>query len=163
MFIRISDLDKIQKKHIIFDFFNAKRKGNAVKKFIVQNNEIVYFENEILEAKKIPKNVKDSMPHIPIFVVVAGENELVFQDINQTVNFLKLEDDKISKANFFELQEDDDILIYDNDLEDYNIVSIDELIIIDDNEKIDDLDQNCLSPYIIYTETGIIVNNFMLI
>jgi hypothetical protein len=164
MFIRISDVDDIQKQNVIFNFFNAKRKGNKVKKFKIRNNELTYFEEE-LETKKIPKFTKDEIPTFPIFIVIAGDSEIVFQDINNTVHFLKLEDNEIIKSTFFELEEDDDVLIYDDELNDYNIVSIKNLLIVDDDLKVQELDSAILSDYILYSnnESGIIVNNFLLI
>lgn len=160
LFLRTFDTINIQGHNEMISFDTHNRKWNDVIKVYLNDKFQLDYVVEELMAKMIPQSETDIFRVRPIYMIVTDFNTLVFQDPNNICNFLVLdENDLIVPTNFVNLTEDDEILIYNNDLQDYIIAGIRELMVIENDIKI----LNKLSDYIIYSEKGgLIINDFII-
>ena len=160
LFLRTFDTIKIQGDNEIISFDTHNRKWNKVIKVFFNNQFQLDYQVDELTAKMIPKTEEIVFQSKPIYIIVTNYNSLVFQDPNNICNFLVLDNNSlIVPTKFIDLTEDDEILMYNNDIQDYIITDIKELMVIQDDHKI----LNKLSDYVIYSENGgLIINDFII-
>lgn len=160
--IRVTDNAQIESVHgekIIFE--EANRKGNIVKKFKLNGNDVSFFD-EVLNVKMIPKQSQEEINSHPICVVETEGPSIVFQSIASHVKFIRINDD-----GFFELVDfcdlspnDDEILMYDELTEDYVLIPVSDVYIVNEIDPED----NPLSNYVLLSENGgIVINGIMVI
>ncbi len=180
LFIRISDYADIYTFNKPFKFLNNKRKGNIVKKFIIDKTiqgKIKIFEDE-LQSKMIPKKSINILKGHPIKTLVLCDGKTIsFQDIDCKVRFIIVNDEgEFEQVMFDELAVDDSILCYDEEDNDWYLNDIDLTSVVymsdeyedcfDEDDKDDDdyFDDVTLSNYIICSDNGgIIINGIMVI
>lgn len=183
LFIRISDYVDIYTFKKPFKFLNNKRKGNIVKKFIIDKtieDQIKFFEDD-LQSKMIPKKSINILKSHPIKTLVLCDGKSIsFQDIDCKVRFLIINDaGEIEQVTFDELAVDDSIICYDDEGNEWYLNDIDLTSIvymsdeyeekindedISDEEDDDFFDDVELSNYIICSDNGgIIINGIMVI
>jgi|GEM_PF-4251284 len=160
LFFRTKDDSNIQGVDGEINFNSHKRKGNVIVKPHLFKNTLSFY-NDDLTCKLIPKSEKDLFDRTDIYILKTQHTKIIFQDPNNTCNFLVLDDDgNIIPTKMHDLTEDDSILIYDNDLNDYDLSEVEKITIIDDSfSEIKDE----LSQYVIYSEKdGIIINDIII-
>lgn len=178
MFIRTRDTTKMYNekgKSISYDRHN--RKGNAVRQFKIENNDITFFDDENVLSKMIPKNDVKVFNDKDIKIIMVGGVILVYQEVPEVpVKFLVYNDeqDEITTIDFDDIEPDKtSILCYDEVLDDFwgaKVIAISTLKyehIPDENEEknnkqyLDEL--KTLSNYITYSEYGLILNGVLVI
>lgn len=172
LFLRTNDSAKIKNESGFISFENQKRKGNIVKKFSLEkpkgiNDEIYYLYQE-LQTKMIPKNSLNIINNHPIkLILTSNQNILVFQDIDCKAKFLTIKDENVQMKIFEDLNSNDDnILCYDETIDDWYLDDI-ELLSISYLNELNNYDEEFkdikLSKYILYSEYGLIINNIFVI
>lgn len=188
MFIRTRDTVKIfDENGNQFSFLNSNRKGNLVKKFVLDytNNKIESVSEE-LESKMIPKKQLSLFENKEIKIIItAGNDTLIFQDFKENpCKFVRQDDetDELSVIDFDEIVPDETEIICYNITKDVDffypskvemIFSIIFEQLINDEEDIQTVENNknfirelkTLSNYILYSEPrkGLILNNILVI
>lgn len=159
LFIRVSDAVEIKGVNDkIIQFSNKKRKGQIVKKFLLNRdeNEVKFFEEE-LTTKMIPAKLLDSMNERPIKILITQSgNILIFQDMDCRAHFLMQDPSsgKIKQITFDELiPEEDAILCYDEEDDDWYLDDVDQVFML---HNIDDDDE--ASPLISFLNSNIDVD-----
>jgi hypothetical protein len=185
LFIRINDNAEIAGENEIINFTKEKRKGNIVKKFILNkkhedtDDALEYFYEELI-TKMIPKKSMSLLENHPIKILTtSNENIIVFQDLDCKISFLTIDNfsGKIVPINFDDIiAQEDSILCYDG--EDWYLDDVDSTFIFyydgefDDCEledieselEADEFENMDLSNYIINSENGgIIINNIYIL
>jgi len=157
-----------ENKNIVFE--NENRKGNLVKKFNIDlSNYSINFLVENLETKMIPKKEIKNFDEIIIKILSTTLGSLIFQDLNNSCNFLIYDEDedKYIVSKFEDIQEYDSILCYDEITDDYCIAEVKEVFLYDsilDSEDNNPTREIKLSNYILYSENnGIILNNILIL
>jgi len=165
-----------EKGKLISDDRN-NRKGNAIRQFKIENNDIIFFDDENVLSKMIPKKDVKVFNDKDIKIIMVGGVILVYQEIPEVpVKFLVYNDeqDEITTIDFDDIEPDKtSILCYDEVLDDFwgaKVIAISTLKyehIPDENEEknnkqyLDEL--KTLSNYITYSEHGLILNSIMVI
>lgn len=172
LFIRTSDHAGIATHDGVIKFSKEKRKGNTAKKFYIQNNEIVFIEEELL-TRMIPKNSRFLLDENPIKIITTSiGNSLVFQDIDNSVSFLKINDETgiIEKVKFEDIVANEDAILCYDENSDWYIDDVESVLMIwgdtlNRHEIEDDFFNKIehFSDYIINSENGMILNNILII
>ena len=115
----------------------------------------------------IPKKSSDALNDHPVkLIMTSNQNIFVFQDLDCKARFLTYNNGTIEPKFFEELTNDESILCYDENTEDWylddvELLSISYIADLDlDDIEFKDIE---LSKYIIYSNNGIIVNNIFII
>jgi len=174
--IRIQDSDVIQYLDKQFSFNKQNRHGSSVTSFKINGGKIEYFD-AILETKMIPKKHVDCFNNIPFKMLKTdSKHSILFQDPNNTLQFLTYNDGWIQSTKFDDLTEDDDIIIFDENENEWALSGITEIKYYNtDFEKEEEHESTellltmfdglskSLSPYMIKLDSGMIVNNIFII
>lgn len=174
MYIRLEDKAEILTPDGTFNFENSKRKGNVVRKFNFKEEGFEFF-NEELKTKMIPKRDLERTNDQPIHVIITELGKVFsYQSFGKTVKLLTLDEEgKIIAQDADYFGEDDDIIIYDDedwaldtisdvfctDYEQMRLYQLNKLmngIVEKDSPNVYDL-----SNYIIASDSGIIINDIM--
>ncbi len=161
IFLRMSDHAEIlgcNKENIILGDEETKRKNNIALGFNYKFNGFEYHEEEV-KTKMIPKSDKELFQNHDFFLLETEHSSIMFQDIQQeSVFFVLNSEDEIQPTKITELTEDDTILLYDVDTEDYIYSEIERISFIEWSPEFDET----FSNYIIHSTNGLIINKFMI-
>ena len=174
--IRIKDTDNIQYKDKQHQYSKQNRHGAIVKSFLIVGGRIEFFDDK-LDSRMIPKKHDECFCNIPFKQIITdSKHSLTFQDPNNTLHLLKCEDGWIQSVNFDDITEDDDIIIYDENENEWAISGISEIkywntsIENEDYNKSSELQEEMfynmsksLSQYMISINSGLIINNILII
>lgn len=178
MFIRTRDTTRMYNekgKGISYDRHN--RKGNAIRQFKIEDNDISFFDDENVLSKMIPKKDVKVFNDKDIKVIMAGQSILVYQEVPEVpVKFLTYNDleDEILVIDFDDIVADKTaILCYDETLDDFWAAKVIANCTLkyehipDENEEKNNKqylnELKTLSNYITYSEHGIILNGVLVI
>ncbi len=142
-------------------YFSQKRKICEITK-VKENNtkcDFDYFVSEV-ETTNIPKNSKDEVKHIDVKIITTKMGrELIYQDFDNSIKLAVLnDDDEIEFIPVLELEEENEILCYDDKLKDYEIDEIKSIIYTHNTEEL----ENKLARYVIMLDDAVIINEFII-
>jgi hypothetical protein len=181
MFIRARDTVKMIQDSKEISFLNSNRKGNIIKKFRLVNNDVEFFDDELIN-KMIPKKELPLFDTKDIKILITSNNDmLAFQDFKDAFcKFLTYNEgsDDIILIDFDEIIPDEtEILCYYPEIDDYFFAKVsvilslqfepmiegEEDMQIEENNKNFKRELQTLSNYVLYSDphTGVILNNIL--
>ena len=160
IFLRLSDHVEIEAEEGPVVVANSTRKYNQVTHFKFSHGEFEFFQEE-LNTKMIPKEDMKIFSEHPFILLETEHASLLYQDIKESSVFFVLteDDDEILPTTISELTEDDTILIWDEDTEDYVYSEVLKITHLEWTEELDDT----FSRYLIHANSaGLIINKILI-
>jgi len=182
MFIRIKDNDTIcyaQEPNIIGcnSFLQDNNRYHTnVTSFTIDTHGQIVFSSQELKTKKIPPKHKEDFFNFTYKTIVTDNDDtLLFQDPCNSVNLLTYNFGNFYKVNFDKITEDDDIVTFDENAQEWAISGIKEIKVWQINQQDPDPESNSISfelykylsgnmsDHILNIDYGIIINNIFII
>jgi hypothetical protein len=180
MYIRVLDETQFVNKENTSGF---SKKQEVLKLICGLNNEtdnegflnfsVIEKKFERLNIKKIPKKeFHEAISMGQTYIFILNETAIAIHDFSDKACFYEYTDDEIIKTKINEIEIDDEILLYDSDIDDYYPQSIFDIIVIENstvnnNVNLDDYFNDKqknnlkLSNYIIEERNTLIINNVL--